>query len=92
MKNNKLIGLIIGGVLGFVFVITCTSPVESNTAVASNSGKYQISTNVVQIANNSNVRGYYEVILDTETGEVISRKYDWTNNSDSFNGLFTQIY
>ena len=77
MKNNNVIGIIFGVIIGFLFVITCTTPLSSEskkTEGTSSSGKYQIETHL--IAGSS---GYYytETIFDTENGEVISRKYDY---------------
>jgi len=69
MKN--LNGIIYGAILGFIFVVACITPVNSEeTEIASSMGKYQVSTSTVT-KNTSNY--YYETILDTETGEVISR-------------------
>ena len=90
MKNNKLSGLIIGGVLGFVFVITCTSPVVSEENESANvNGRYAVSTHVIR--SDGNWSYYYEITTDTQTGEVISRKYQSGSNS-SISGLFETIY
>ena len=90
MKNNKLSGSIIGGILGFVFVITCTSPLvseenESND-INSENGRYAISTNVTI---NGNIFYYHEITTDTQTGEVVSRKAD-SGDRYWLDGLFTQ--
>ena len=74
MKNNKLSGLIIGGVLGFVFIITCTSPVESNTSetsATSSNGKYQIA--ITNIKGSASSEYLIETIINSETGEIVSR-------------------
>lgn len=98
MKNNKLSGSIIGGILGFVFVITCTSPLvseenESNDTNTTQDNIYCNDTTIVNVVNNiteSTQPKYqiaitsvyypnladeyvYEVIIDTETGNVVSR-------------------
>ena len=79
MKNNKMYGSIVGAILGFLFVITCTSPLSSDTSETTGSGKYQISTTSVASTNYSPSVGYYhyhylvETIIDTETGNVVSR-------------------
>jgi hypothetical protein len=79
MKDNKTIGAIFGAILGFVFVITCTSPLSSNASETAGSGKYQISiTNVAKREYSASTGFYYdhfliETIIDTETGQVVSR-------------------
>ena len=88
MKNNKLSGLIIGGVLGFVFVITCTSPVVSEENESANvNGRYAISTHVQK---EGSTWYYHEITTDTQTGEVVSRKVDDGGNM-YINQLFVQI-
>tara|TARA_Y100001970_G_C13739084_1_gene605284 strand:- start:7 stop:240 length:234 start_codon:yes stop_codon:yes gene_type:complete len=67
MKDNKIYGSIVGGVLGFIFVVTCTSPLSSDASDATGSGKYRISTC------RSNSQYIYETIINTETGLVTSR-------------------
>ena len=72
-------GSIVGAILGFIFIVTCTSPLSSDTSEATGSGKYQISTTSVASTEYSNSGGYYyrhylvETIIDTETGNVVSR-------------------
>lgn len=79
MKDNKTIGAIFGVILGFVFVITCTSPLSSNASETAGSGKYQISITNVAERDYSTQGGWYyshfliETIIDTETGNVVSR-------------------
>jgi hypothetical protein len=68
MKDNKTIGAIFGAILGFVFVITCTSPLSSDASETAGSGKYQIST--CAAGSSFDIR---ETIINTETGEVVSR-------------------
>ena len=68
MKDNKIYGSILGGILGFIFVITCTSPLSSDASETTGSGKYQIST--CAASSSFNIR---ETIINTETGEVVSR-------------------
>ena len=71
------------GMLAGIFLTLCVIIFIGATERKSNIGRYQMLPQV-------NKDAYF--LLDTETGEVISRKYDWTDNSNSFNGLFTQIY
>jgi hypothetical protein len=79
MKDNKTIGTIFGVILGFVFVITCTSPLSSDVNETTGSGKYQIST--CAAGSSFDIR---ETIINTETGEVVSRhKVD--------NDLYTKV-
>ncbi len=91
MNSNKLSGLFIGAILGFVFIITCTSPVvseenESNDTINEN-GRYAISTHMVK---ESSLWYYHEVIIDTRTGEVISRKAkDYAGST--LNGFFDYL-
>jgi len=66
MKNHKIYGSIVGAILGFVFVITCTSPLSSDSNEVTSGGKYQIATTTLG-------NYIYEAIIDTETGNVISR-------------------
>ena len=47
MKNHKIYGSIVGAILGFVFVITCTSPLSSDSNEVTSGGKYQIATTTV---------------------------------------------
>ncbi len=68
MIDNKMYGSILGGFIGFILVITCTSPLSSDTAEVTSSGKYQISTCI-----NSNGAYIIETISNTETGEIVSR-------------------
>jgi hypothetical protein len=90
MKNNKVTGIIFGVLSGFLFVIACTTELnseESETVSTSSNGKYQISTNVTF---KDPYIYYHEVIMDTETGEVISRKFSDDNNGD-FSNYFERL-
>ena len=79
-----LSGLIIGGILGFVFVITCTAPVVSEENESANvNGRYAISTHLTKDGNNWY---YHEITTDTQTGEVVSRKLD--SGNPGINNLF----
>ena len=80
MKNHKIYGSIVGAILGFVFVITCTSPLSSDSNEVTSGGKYQISTT------SHTVGGFhyiFETIIDTETGNVISRV---KSNENTYSG------
>ena len=74
MKNNKIHGSIVGGILGFIFVVTCTSPLSSDASEATGSGKYQISS----CHNGSNT--VFETIINTENGQVVARNWVGTGN------------
>ena len=88
---KDLSGIYYGVILGFIFIIACNSPLNSEeTEVSNSNAKYQISTNVVQIVPNSQNLTYYEVIIDTETGDVVSRKYRNSSES-SIGGTFTLL-
>jgi hypothetical protein len=75
MKNNKIMGSVFGAILGFIFVITCTSPVLSDTNEVTNDyGKYQISTTAYTTPVSGGEVCIFETTFNTETGDVISRK------------------
>ena len=75
MNNNKTLGSAFGVVLGFIFVITCNSPLSSDTNEVTNDyGKYQISTTAYTTPVGDGEVCIFETVFNTETGEVISRK------------------
>ena len=71
MKNHKILGSIVGAILGFLFVITCTSPLSSDSNKVTSGGKYQIATTTMYSSSNANY--IFETTIDTETGDVIRR-------------------
>ena len=74
MKN--LNGIIFGAILGFIFLITWKSPLTSNFNKTTAGCKYQISTGMIGSL-------YYEVIMGTETGQVIDRQRTSTGMDDT---------
>ena len=80
MRMNTYKVLLIGFVLGIVSTsaIQCSgaSPTEAGASPRdiTAAGKYQISTISIE-----GRRGVYETIMNTETGVVVSRKYNETS-------------
>ena len=102
MKNNKLSGLIIGGVLGFVFIITCTSPVESNTSETSATSSNLKNLNLVSLSDitssvdsNATTSKPSTVGSDTKMDKVrliYATNTAKTTYSDSYEAAYPYLY